>query len=102
VSARIWKAVKSLGVPKPVGSSQSRRQRRRLGERVLLELGVEPCLGHQMRGGRWADLLGEFGIRRWSSAVKMPFSMHNSRSAISKTSKSVISSTIGATVRSWS
>jgi 2-polyprenyl-6-methoxyphenol hydroxylase-like FAD-dependent oxidoreductase len=40
--------------------------------------------------------------RRCSSAVKMPFSMQSSRRAISNTSKSVISSTIGFTVRSWS
>ena len=40
--------------------------------------------------------------RRCSSAVKMPFSMLSSRRAISSTSKSVISSTMGLTVRAWS
>ena len=65
VSARTWKAVKSLGVPKPVGCSQSTPTSLLAASGSasdqLLELGVQPGPGHQVRGGRRADLFGEFG-----------------------------------------
>ena len=65
VSSRIWKAVKSLGVPKPVGSSQSTPTSLLaaigVGQRQLLEVGVEPGRGHQAGGGSGADLFGELG-----------------------------------------
>jgi hypothetical protein len=55
-----------------------------------------------MRGRGWTDLFSELGeVAVLLSGENALFNAY-SRSAISRTSKSVISSTIGAAVRSWS
>jgi len=60
---------------------------KRIGQDQLLVLGFKPRAGHQAGRRSRADLFSEFGHAAvFSSAVKMPFSMHNSRRAISKTS----------------
>src|SRR3954454_6566425 len=106
VSARIWNAVKSLGVPNPVGSSQSTPTSLLAVNGSAIARALKSG-SSQARATRRAAGVGPICSansvkRRCSSAVKMPFSMHSSRRAISSTSKSVISSTIGFTVRSWS
>ena len=65
MSARIWNAVKSLGVPKPVGSSQSTPTSLLavIGSvrASALKSGSSQARATSRAAGRGADLLGELG-----------------------------------------
>ncbi len=71
----------------------------RLGRRQPFEVGVQPCPGDQPGGRRRPDLFGELGEQPVLLRGENAFLDTYPRSAISSTSKSVISSTIGLTVR---
>jgi hypothetical protein len=88
VSARIWNAVKSLGVPNPVGSSQSTPTALLAVSGSAIARALKSG-SSQARATRRAAGVGPICSansvkRRCSSAVKMPFSMHSSRRAISR------------------